>query len=92
MDIVNEALKDEKLRAATGRPPNPNISVKLNALGDQLDGLLASTPKQGEQQKKTATPAQPQTRKANPQARYDELKKSGVSDADIYKKMAQEGY
>lgn len=38
-EIYLMALKDEKIREVTGRPPNPKIKTQLDALADQLEAI-----------------------------------------------------
>jgi hypothetical protein len=88
MEIVNEALKDEKLREITGAPPNPIIAKKLLDLADQLDRtIVKSKGKAGAPQG-----AQPTPKSKTPEQRYNELKNQGVSEDVIYRTLAREGY
>ena len=71
IDIVVDALKDEKMREATGQPANPIITEKLNTLDGQLMDLIGRSPAKQPGQAPTAgtraTPGAPATPQASQQ-------------------------
>jgi hypothetical protein len=94
LKVLVDGLKDAPRRAAFGKGINPTVKAETEKFIEMVKAQAAKErgekPTAGTRATPGEKPAPP--RKANPQTRYDELKKSGMADADIYKQMAKEGF